>query len=56
MPEYWQCVAQIAEGLTNREVGERLYLSPRTVEKHVERLLAKAGVASRSQLVAWAAR
>jgi len=46
----------VAEGLTNREIGERLFLSPRTVEKHVERLLAKTGVQNRSQLVARAAR
>jgi DNA-binding CsgD family transcriptional regulator len=46
----------VADGLTNREIGERLFLSPRTVEKHVERLLAKTGVQNRSQLVARAAR
>ena len=46
----------VADGLTNREIGERLFLSPRTVEKHVERLLAKTGVRNRSQLVARAAR
>ncbi len=46
----------VADGLTNREIGERLFLSPRTVEKHVERLLAKTGAGNRSQLVARAAR
>lgn len=46
----------VADGLTNREIAERLFLSPRTVEKHVERLLAKTGVQNRSQLVARAAR
>jgi DNA-binding CsgD family transcriptional regulator len=46
----------VADGLTNREIGDRLFLSPRTVEKHVERLLAKTGVQNRSQLVARAAR
>jgi len=46
----------VADGLTNREIGERLFLSPRTVEKHVERLLAKTGAENRSQLVARAAR
>jgi predicted ATPase len=34
----------------------RLFLSPRTVEKHIERLLAKTGAGNRSQLVARAAR
>ena len=46
----------IADGLTNKEIGERLFLSPRTVEKHVERLLAKTGSQNRSQLVSRAAR
>jgi DNA-binding CsgD family transcriptional regulator/tetratricopeptide (TPR) repeat protein len=49
-------LAHVAEGLSNREIAERLYLSPRTVEKHVERLLAKTGTTSRSQLTALAAR
>ena len=40
----------VADGLTNAEVGARLYLSPRTVESHVARLLAKTGTASRSGL------
>ena len=42
-------------GLSNREVAERLFLSPRTVEKHVENLAHKLGTSSRSQLVAFAA-
>lgn len=42
----------VAGGLTSREVGERLHLSPRTVEKHVERLLAKTGAPNRAALVA----
>lgn len=49
-------LALVAEGRANREIAERLFLSPRTVEKHVERLLAKTGVARRAELVAWAAR
>ena len=43
----------VSEGLTNRDIAGRLYLSPRTVEKHVERLLAKAGASDRSQLSTW---
>jgi DNA-binding CsgD family transcriptional regulator/tetratricopeptide (TPR) repeat protein len=44
----------VGQGLSNREVAERLFLSPRTVEKHVENLARKLGVATRSQLVAYA--
>ena len=43
----------VADGLTNAEVGERLFLSRRTVESHVARLLAKTGAASRAGLRAF---
>jgi DNA-binding CsgD family transcriptional regulator len=46
----------LADGLSNKEIAARLYLSPRTVERHVANLAAKAGVERRSQLVAFAAR
>jgi DNA-binding CsgD family transcriptional regulator len=42
----------VAEGLANKEIAARLYLSPRTIEKHVESLMRKAGARSRTQLVA----
>jgi DNA-binding NarL/FixJ family response regulator len=45
----------LAEGLPNREIGARLYLSLRTVERHIENLAAKLALQSRSQLVAFAA-
>jgi non-specific serine/threonine protein kinase len=48
-------VAQlVAGGLTNREVAGRLYLSVRTVDVHVDRILTKLGFRSRTQLTAWA--
>ncbi|HEX2193117.1 MAG TPA: helix-turn-helix transcriptional regulator, partial [Acidimicrobiales bacterium] len=40
----------VAARLSNREIAERLYLSPRTVEKHVERLLQKTGATTRVEL------
>ena len=46
----------VAEGLPNRVIAERLYLSSRTVEKHVERLLAKTGSSNRAQLATYALR
>jgi DNA-binding CsgD family transcriptional regulator len=46
----------LAEGLPNQEIGERLYLSPRTVERHVANIAAKIGVERRAQVVAFAAR
>jgi DNA-binding CsgD family transcriptional regulator len=39
-----------ATGMTNREIGEQLYLSPRTVGSHLYRLFPKLGVTSRNQL------
>jgi DNA-binding CsgD family transcriptional regulator len=44
----------VADGLTNAEVGGRLFLSPRTVESHVANLLAKTGTGSRAELRAFA--
>ena len=38
----------LGEGLSNKDIGARLYLSPRTVERHVASLTAKAGVSRRS--------
>jgi DNA-binding NarL/FixJ family response regulator len=46
----------VADGLTNREIAERLFVSPRTVETHVASLLAKTGTASRAELRALAAQ
>jgi DNA-binding NarL/FixJ family response regulator len=41
----------IGEGLSNREIGERLVLSQATVKTHVNRIFAKIGVQSRAQAV-----
>lgn len=45
-------LALLAEGLTSREIGARLFISARTVDKHVERLLAKTGTSRRADLPA----
>ena len=42
----------IGEGLSNREVAERLTLSVRTVESHIYRAMARTGTASREELAA----
>ncbi|WP_280494554.1 ATP-binding protein [Nocardia asiatica] len=41
-----------AQGLTNREIGQRLYLSHRTVSTHLHRIFPKLGVSSRTDLAA----
>ncbi|GAA2132937.1 ATP-binding protein [Actinomadura napierensis] len=49
-PQQQQIVRLAARGLTNREIGERLFLSPRTVGSHLYRTFPKLGVTARSQL------
>jgi non-specific serine/threonine protein kinase len=44
----------VASGLTNREIAERLIISTRTVESHVDHIKAKLGFARRARIVAWA--
>ncbi|HYT12957.1 MAG TPA: LuxR C-terminal-related transcriptional regulator [Candidatus Nitrosopolaris sp.] len=49
-------VAQlIADGLTNKQIGARLFISERTVDSHVRSILNKLGVNSRTQIAAWVA-
>lgn len=50
-----QVLALVREGLTNSEIGERLYISAKTAEHHVSRVLAKLGVRSRAEAAALAA-
>jgi predicted ATPase/DNA-binding CsgD family transcriptional regulator len=45
----------VAEGLSNRAIAARLVISHRTVDGHMERILAKLGFTSRAQVAAWAA-
>ena len=46
----------VSQGLTDRQIGTRLFISHRTAERHVSNLLAKLGVERRSELVAAAHR
>jgi len=46
----------IAEGLTNRQIGERLYLAEKTVKNYVSNMLAKLGMSRRTEAAAYAAR
>jgi two-component system response regulator DevR len=46
----------IGEGLTNREIGARMYLAEKTVKNYVSRVLAKLGMARRTQAAAYAVR
>ncbi|MEV7203738.1 response regulator transcription factor [Streptomyces griseoluteus] len=48
-PRERDILALIGDGLTNREIGKKLFLSEKTVKNHISRLLAKLGVQRRVQ-------
>lgn len=43
----------VAEGLSNREIADRLFVAESTVKKHVNSIFEKLGMQSRNQLIAW---
>ncbi len=51
----FEVAREIAAGKTNAEIAEALFVSPKTVSAHVEHILAKLGVARRSEIAAWTA-
>jgi non-specific serine/threonine protein kinase len=48
-----EVAALVADGMTNREIAEKLVLSERTVEGHIANLFAKVNANSRTQLATW---
>ena len=50
-----EVAALVAQGLSNRDIAERLFISERTAEGHVEQIRNKLGFKSRSQVAAWVA-
>jgi non-specific serine/threonine protein kinase len=46
----------VAQGLGNRQIADRLVISQRTVESHVENVLTKLGFRSRNQIAMWQAQ
>ena len=55
-PQEERILGLISEGLTNREIAERLHLAEQTVKNYVSRLLSKLGVARRTQAAVLGAR
>jgi pimeloyl-ACP methyl ester carboxylesterase/DNA-binding CsgD family transcriptional regulator len=48
-----EVAALVTDGLTNREIGRRLWIDERSVEGHLERIRLRLGVRSRAQIAAW---
>ncbi len=48
-----EVAALVAEGLTNQEIADRLVISTRTAEAHVEHVLRKLDFRSRTQIATW---
>jgi DNA-binding NarL/FixJ family response regulator len=46
----------IAEGMTNRQIGERMFLAEKTVKNYVSNLLAKLGMSRRTEAAVYATR
>jgi DNA-binding CsgD family transcriptional regulator len=55
-PRETEVLSWIAKGKTNRDVGEILGMSPRTVNKHLEHVFEKLGVETRAAAAALASR
>ena len=49
-PQELQIAQLAAEGLSNRDIGQRLYLSHRTISTHLYRIFPKLGITSRAEL------
>ncbi|NEP05267.1 MAG: response regulator transcription factor, partial [Okeania sp. SIO4D6] len=45
---------EVAQGLTNKQISDRLFISPRTVQTHLSKIMRKLSLENRSQLVRYA--
>ncbi len=52
-PRESEVAGLIAEGLTNGQLAERLFISPKTASVHVSNILAKLGLSTRAEIAAW---
>ena len=53
-PRELEVLRGVAEGKTDIEIGEVLFISPRTVQNHLTRIREKTGLRRRSELTRWA--
>ena len=52
-PRELEVAGLVARGLTNKQIGETLFVSERTAENHVQHILVKLGFSNRSQIAVW---
>jgi DNA-binding CsgD family transcriptional regulator len=52
-PRELEVARLVGQGLTNKQIGQTLFLSERTAENHVQHILVKLGFSNRSQIAAW---
>jgi DNA-binding NarL/FixJ family response regulator len=52
-PRELEVARLVARGLTNKQIGEALFVAERTAENHVQHILVKLGFSNRSQIAAW---
>ncbi len=50
----WQVIRLVAQGLTNAEIGQRLFISPKTGGNHVSSILTRLGLRSRAEAARYA--
>ncbi len=55
-PREAEVAAQVAQGLTNKQIAALMHISERTAESHVQHILGKLGLANRTQIAAWSAQ
>ncbi|WP_329056991.1 ATP-binding protein [Amycolatopsis sp. NBC_01488] len=55
-PREAEVAGHVAQGLTNKQVAALMHISERTAESHVQHILAKLGLANRTQIAAWSAQ
>jgi DNA-binding CsgD family transcriptional regulator len=48
-----EVAALVADGLTNQQIGQKLFIAPRTAETHLENIRQKLGFRSKAQVAAW---
>jgi two-component system response regulator DevR len=55
-PQERKILDHIAEGLTNRQIGERMFLAEKTIKNYISNIFSKLGMSRRSEAAAYAAR